>query len=861
MKNKVLITAQVFLISLCLSTYGFAQSFKIQGIVIDQTSNETIPGVSISADGVEAGTISGNDGHFELILNSGKANIQFTHISYKPFELEVAKKSGPVVHLGNISLQPSAIGLNGINVISSFVTDRNTPIAISLIRSHTIEQKTGNQDYPEILKMTPGIYATKEGGGNGDDRLSLRGFQQENVALLLNGVPVSSMENGLVYWSNWTGLTDATESIQVQRGLGASRVAMNSVGGTINIITKSTSAQAGGALRFSLSDYGNSKTALSFSTGKMNNGTSLTFLGSRTSGPGFVDATYVNAWAYFLSLSREFGKKHRIVLTAMGAPEKHGQRNYGMTQEDYEKFGVKYNSNWGDYNGKMLSLSENFYHKPQININHYWDISTKTFLATSAYVSFGKGGGRYSEAFNYGKPTWDYRKNDQIDFDKVFINNSTNPDSVLLANGSIVKGYSKNIITNYKADHYWVGLLSSLSLEFNNELKLTTGIHLRNFRSHLYEVVDDLMGGDFWVEQYAWSLAGVAGREQVKKRGDIINVDNYSMISYGNLFGQLEYNKEKYKAFLASTLSGTQYKRKDEYNYIEKPLSEAIEKAGFDIKAGVSYKLGQFGNVYANAGFYSREPYYKFVFVDYHNTVADNLTNEKISTAEVGYTFENNTITARVNLYYTLWKDKSLLSRENIQLIDSIPRSLVRGLNALHKGIETEITYKIMRGLSLSASISVGDWKWLNDVTASIYNDNQVLVDSMMVYSKGLVVGDAPQNQFGFSAEYKTLDGFWFSADYVFYGRLYANFDPVNRSNPNDRMQPYKIPSYSMFDFYLGYDLTVKQLPVSLQLASQNVFDKETIIRGDDGANHDLETFKGFWSLGRTFNFSAKISF
>jgi outer membrane receptor for ferrienterochelin and colicin len=861
MKNTNLISLQVLLFTFCFSGNTFAQSYKVKGIVTDQITNETIPGVSISTEGIADGTISGNDGTFVLTINSDKTRIQFTHISYKTLYLEVAKKASSVVYLGNISLDPTSVNIEGIKVISSFVTDRNTPVAISTVKSHTIEQKTGNQDYPEILKMTPGIYATKEGGGNGDSRLSLRGFQQENVALLLNGVPVSSMENGLVYWSNWTGLTDATESIQVQRGLGASRVAMNSVGGTINIITKSTSAKSGGALRFSLSDYGNSKTSLSFSTGKMKNGTSLTFLGSRTTGPGFVDATYINAWAYFLSLSRQFGKNQRIVLTAMGAPEKHGQRNYGMSNADYEKFGVKYNSNWGEYNGEMLSLSENFYHKPQINLNHYWNISEKAFLATSFYVSFGKGGGRYSEAFNYAKPTWEYRKNDQIDFDQVFINNSTNPDSVILANGSTVKGYSKNILTYYKADHYWAGVLSSLSLDLNDQFKLTTGIHARNFRSHLYEVVDDLMGGNCWLEQYAYSLAGVAGRKQVKKRGDVINVDNYSMISYGNLFGQIEFNKGKYQAFVASTLSGTYYRRKDPYNYIENPLSDVVTKAGFDIKSGLAYKVGQHGSIYGNAGFYSREPYYKFVFVDYHNTVADNLVNEKISTAEAGYTFANNKINARVNLYYTLWRDKSLLSRENKQLIDSIPRSLVRGLDARHTGIETEISYKILSGLSVTATIAFGDWQWLNDVTASIYNDNQVLVDSMMVYSKGLIVGDAPQNQIGLSAEYKTLDGFRFSADYMFYDRLYANFDPVNRNNPDDRNQPYRIPSYSMFDLYLGYDFTVKQLPVSLDMACQNVFDKETIIRGDDGSNHNLETFKGFWSLGRTFNFSAKISF
>ena len=862
MTRKILILLNgLFLISL-ISANLFAQGIRIKGTVTDRTTNETIPGITILIEGTTQGTVTGNDGTFELNFNGDKAVLRFTHISYNPLNLEIYRKPSPLLFLGNIALDPKIVNLDEVKVISTFVTDRNSPVAVSTVKARVIEQKTGNQDYPEILKMNPGIYATKEGGGSGDDRLTIRGFQQENVSLLLNGVPVSSMENGLVYWSNWTGLTDATEAIQVQRGLGASRVAMNSVGGTINIITKSTSALAGGAFRYSISDYGNSKTSISFSTGKMKNGVSLTFLGSHTVGPGYVDATYVKGWAYFLSLSREFGKKHRLVLTAMGAPEKHGQRNYGMSQADYNKFGIKYNRNWGEYKGGILSLSENFYHKPQINLNHYWNISTKAFLATSAYVSFGKGGGRYTEVFNYGKPTWDFRKNDQIDFDEVFLTNAQNTDSTLLDNGLVVKGYSKNIITNYNADHYWIGLLSSLSLDVTDNLKVTTGIHLRNFRSHLYETVDNLMGGNFWVEQYAWSMAGVSKREQIKKAGEVINVDNYSMISYGNFFGQAEYKSGKVTTFIAATFSGTHYRRKDTYNYHENPLSEPVNKAGFDVKSGVSYKAGKSGNIYGNLGYYSREPYYKFVFVNLSNTVAKDLANEKIISAEAGYTYESGKIAARFNLYYTLWKDKSLLSRENIQLTDSsLTRSLVRGLNALHKGIEAEISYKAFQNLTLAAIASVGNWKWQNDVSASIYNDNQVLVDSMMVYTKGLIVGDAPQTQIGLSAEFHTVDGFRFSADWVFYDRLYANFDPVNRNNPDDRSQPYRIPSYSLFDLYAGYDLQIKQFPVSLQVSCQNILGKETIIRGDDGAGHDLDTFSGFWSLGRTFNISAKISF
>ena len=859
--KKLLILLSLLILSILVPGNLYAQEFKIKGKVTDRTTNETIPGVAVLAEGTSIGTTSANDGSFELVIGSEKATLQFSHISYNEYKLEVVRISETILDLGVITMDPRTVDLDGILVISSFVTDRATPVAVSTLRARTIEQKLGNQDYPEILKMTPGIYATKEGGGSGDDRLTLRGFQQENVALLLNGVPVSSMENGLVYWSNWTGLSDATEAIQVQRGLGASRAAMNSVGGTINIITKSTSALQGGAFRTSISDYGNRKTAISFSTGKTENGTSLTFLGSHTVGPGFVDATYVNSWAYFLSVSKEINKKHRLVLTAMGSPEVHGQRNYGMSQVDFDKFGVKYNRNWGEYNGGILNLSENFYHKPQISLNHYWSVNPKVSLSTSAYVSFGKGGGRYTEAYNYGQSTWDFQKNNQVDFDQVFLNNSANTDTTILADGSAVTGYSKNILSKYLANHYWVGLLSSLSLDVNEHIKVTSGIHFRYFRSHLYEVVDDLMGGDFWVEQYAYSLAGVSGREQAKHNGDVINVDNYSMIGYGNLFGQAEYTKGRFTSFLASSVSGTHYRREDPYNYIENPMSETVAKAGFDIKGGASFKTGKSGNIYANAGFYSREPYYKFVFTNYHNTVAQNLVNEKITATEAGYSFANSKVTARINLYYTFWKDKAMLSDENIQLTDSIPRSLVRGLNAVHKGIEAELSYKLLQNLSLSATVSIGDWKWQNDVVASFYNDNQVLVDSMMVYAKGLYVGDAPQTQVGLSAEYRTISGFRFSADWLYFNRLYANFDPANRNNPDDRTQPYRIPAYSLFDVYAGYDLNAKQFPVSFEFACQNVFNKETIIRGDDGVSHNLDSFKGFWSLGRTFNISVKISF
>ena len=73
--------------------------------------------------------------------------------------------------------------------------------------------KGGNQEFPEIMNRTPGVY-TKQGGGYGDSRLSLRGFDQRNTSFLINGQPVNDMENGWVYWSNWQGLTDVIQEFR-----------------------------------------------------------------------------------------------------------------------------------------------------------------------------------------------------------------------------------------------------------------------------------------------------------------------------------------------------------------------------------------------------------------------------------------------------------------------------------------------------------------------------------------------------------------------------------------------------------------------------------------------------------------------
>jgi len=225
---------------------AFAQG-NITGKLIDAETDEPLIGASVLIEGTSTGTVSDFDGNFVLNnVAAGTYTLIVSYIGYDDVKMDATVTNGDV-NVGSIACGSDAIGLSEVKVVASYAENRKTPVAVSNISSEEIELKVGNQEFPEILKSTPSVYATKSGGGFGDARINIRGFDQTNIAVMINGIPVNDMENGRVFWSNWAGLADVTKMTQIQRGLGASKLAINSVGGTINIITKTTDQKQGGS--------------------------------------------------------------------------------------------------------------------------------------------------------------------------------------------------------------------------------------------------------------------------------------------------------------------------------------------------------------------------------------------------------------------------------------------------------------------------------------------------------------------------------------------------------------------------------------------------------------------------------------
>lgn len=840
-----------------LSLQSVAQ--QISGRISDKETGLPLSGAEIRLANVNRGTLANSSGVFFLNAATKEGKLIVSHLGYRTQEVVFSTVDNPL----DIKMERVITELDEIQVMAHTAREGHTPIAFTRISAEKISLTLGDRPLPEVMNFSPGVYASRDGGGSGDATLSIRGFQQENLAVLLNGIPINGAENGLVYWNNWMGLTEIARSIEFQRGIGASKIAQNSVGGTVNIFTTGTGSEAEGMFAHQLTSYGNTRSSLSYNSGNIGKGWSLSLLGSRTSGSGYVDGTYVDGWAYFLSVGKHLGPRQRLLFTALGGPERHGQRNLKISKEEVARFGHKYNKEWGHDNGRINNASENFYHKPHMGLTHYLQIDNKTLLVSTLYFSPGWGGGKWNDSYQNGPGVFAFRNaSGQIDWDAIYRYNSSQQDSAELADGSKVAGFSKVVQTHFLASHVWAGALSTLETDLGNGLRLTTGLHYRFFSSTLRQEVANLLGGQFYIEDFSWSLAGVAGRSQLKMPGDNIRLHNGALLHLLNGFAQLEKSFGRLTAFVAGSVSGQTYRRNDEYNYPENPLSESVMRGGFDMKGGLSYRPGTMSNIYLNVGYFSRLPYYKFVFGNFNNIPVRDIRNEKVNTIEAGYGIKGGTVNFNLSAYSTLWKDVSFLTQEYIQLENNTQtRAMVRGLDALHQGLEVDLSVNLLKSIKFGFVSGIGNWKWKKDVEARLLNDRDLVVDTVNVYANGLYVGGAPQFQAGIQLEARLLNKLNLTWRTMFYDRHYATFDPAGRQNPNDRQQAYRLPSYAVTDLNFSMPLAILGREGKIYVNANNIFNRIFILKGEDGIGHSEEAFRGFWSFGRNFDMGIRFMF
>lgn len=763
----------------------------------------------------------------------------------------------------------TAILLDEITVSAGIRNTRTSPLRLTSIDEKDIKVKSAGKTFPELLKEIPGVYATPETGSFGDAKINIRGFQQENISVLLNGIPISGLTSGSMFWNNWLGLTDATSTIQLQKGIGASMLSDNSVGGTINIITKSPMKESSFEAGYSYTDYQLSKGYFSYNSGEIGNGWGISLTGSYLWGHGYVECTDASAGAYMLSISKRINGRHSLLFTALGGPERHQQRSQRITYAEMEQYGRGYSKNWGFYrkeNGRLVqkSISENNYFKPYFTLNHFYTNNSNLKINSAAYLAIGNGGGVWTES--KGNRIISYQKDGHIDWDTIIAQNKAAAE----------RGESaQNILSDYMAGHIQFGVLTSAIWDLNEHLSLEGGLHYQLYNTWEKEKITDLLGGDFWYEDYQNnSLAGVNGRNPIKGVGDYIRTDNGKNHNYGTLYASMVYKKNRFIVNAGASLYGALTRRWDKYNYTEgNYYSKAATGIGGSFKAGVLYKMDMKQSFYLNAAAYSRIPYSNVYFSSGNNRISEGVKNEKNLLGELGYRFVHHRGAVEATFYGAYWFNKSIMSDAYRQLEEDACRYMITGLNALHYGIEIEGYYYMATWAKITASASIGSWKWKNDVHASIYDDySGQTIDEVNVYSDGLPVGDAPQTQIGAAVEitpfkylassaFRQISNLAITADWQFCDRYWADFEPDSRTEPDDNAAPYRIPSYHIVNLSVRNTFKFNKFDMSVFFTLNNLSNSRYIVRGLDGADHNRETFTGYWGAPRNLVMGISLNF
>ena len=910
MKKSYFIWIFILFISL-----GYSQG-KITGKILDSDLNQGLPGVNISIKGTTLGTTTDFDGNFSITSDVSSGELQINFIGYESQTIKFDVSNNQTINIGNIILKSDSNELDEVVIVGKGIIDlakdRKTPIAVSSIKAAEIQSKIGTSDITQTLVNTPSVYVAGQAGGFGDSRISVRGFQQDNTAFLLNGQPINGMEDGKMYWSNWSGMADIANAIQIQRGLGSSKLAISSVGGTVNFVTKATDLKEGGFTSAGVANDDYLKTTVAYNTGMSKSGWGASFMISHWQGDGYNEGTKGEGQNYFLSVGYKASDKHAFNFLLTGAPQSHDQ-NFSKRISDYLGFGRKFNNNIGMFNGKSISERTNFYHKPVANFNWDYKINDKMDLSTVLYASWGRGGGTGNYGSSSNKkyvnelnPYTGVAQSTYIDFDQIYANNQA------LANDSGTAGNSY-LIRSSMNNHEWYGVVSNLKTQLNENLSLNLGLDLRTYQGTHYRQVANFMGLNEFTD--VRKLRGENHQPQGDNISQLVNqsfsIDPWNVmfnkapnsqkidydysetITYGGFFGQLEYSKDNLSAFFQGSVSNQAHQRFDKYDYLPQfEDSDKVNNIGYNAKAGASYKVGQNHSFYANAGFYNRQPYHDNIYLNFTNEVNPLTSNEKILGLELGYNFKSKNFNASVNGYRTSWKDRVVSSSRTVTaLTETIGTTVLNqgdliytsnlGVTQVHTGVELDFIYKPMNQLDVKGFASVGNWEYQDNAVTRRTDESNNLLDETKTDVDGGKVGDAAQTTWGLGAKYEFLPRFSIDADWRNYSKLFSNVGAVKNN--------LELPSYDLVDAGISYKMLVgedKSKSIQFRINMNNVFDEVYLselssnIKTTDNVpavapDPSIGTYQangrvykgiadgnqGYFGFGRTWNVSIKYNF
>lgn len=681
-------------------------------------------------------------------------------------------------------------------------------------------------DISGLLQGSRDVFLNTAGYTFGSARFRVRGYDSENSSVLINGIPVNDPETGRAFYSTWGGLNDAMRNTVNTNGLAASEYTFGGFGGVNNIEVRASLYRPDTRVTYSSANRNYRNRAMfTHATGLMNDKWALVVSGSkRWAQEGYVEGTFYDAYAYYLSLERKLNSNHSLGFTMFGAPMQSGRSGIAV-QEAYDLTGNPYyNPNWGYQNGEVRNSRINNYHKPLAMLSHYMTLGNTT-VNTGISYAFGRSGNTALNWYDAPDPRPDYYRylpsyylngdeyiyehltdlwqNDvntqQLNWDRFYFANSKN---LFLAPNGVEGNRSMFIVEERRNDvKHWT-LNSVARNDLNSHVTLTGGLNASIFKGNQFKVMNDLLGGDWWidVDQFAERDFEDTNQHQndlnnpnrlIDEVGQRFGYDFDANINSATLFGQSEFSYAKVDFFVAANLSNTQFWRTGHMRNGRFPDnsygdSEKQKFVNYGIKGGVTYKITGRHYIDFNAGYQTRAPYFRDSYISsrVRDHVVENLKSEQLLATDLSYIIRDPIIKSRFTVYYSERRDQVWNRSFYHESYRTFINYITTGMDTRNLGAELGLEVNITPDWSATAVGAWGHYTYSSrpNVTIARDNDFEMLAEDRTVYLKNYFVGGFPQMAASLGTRYNAPKYWFVGASINYFGKTYIDANPDRRT-------------------------------------------------------------------------------
>ncbi len=822
--KKLLLSALTGVFSLAM----YAQNPALKGKVIDSKSLSPLQNVSLTIEGTSFSEISSKDGSFTFqVLPETKSVLVVSYTGYKTQSLSITPTEGETLDLGVLALE------------EDFTSELQLSL-VTLTENDLGDENTGSESTSGLLQASRDTYQRTAAFNWGQARFRIRGLDNQYGATMINGIVMNKLYDGRPQWSNWGGLNDATRNQEFTMGSAPSDYTFGGILGTQEINTRASHYRTGTRVTMSGTNTNYSWRAMAtHASGFNKKGWAFVVSGSRRwAQEGHFEGTDYNANSLFASVEKRFNDKHSLNLTSIYAENRRGKSSPN-TQEVIDLMGYDYNSYWGWQSGDKRNSRDKDIVEPINMLSHYWKISETTNLNTNVAFQTGKIANTRLDYQNSNNPDPTYYRNlpsyynnqpalwdDPVyDDNGVFLhyenldaqqakndflqNSQIDWNSIYQANqNSSFPGRSVYALYEDRTDDKQWTANSILNTTLSNHLSLNAGATFTRLKSHNYQNLTDLLGGDYFLDVDPF-YSGNNAQSDLNNPNRIVGENdtygyNYNLFATViNAFTQFKFNYRKIDAYLAQTFSRSEYKREGLYRngiYADNSYGDSnkVIYENFGFKGGLTYKINGRHRLDFNGLYMTKAPIMRNVFSNarLNNNINPNLTDENIVAADASYIIQSPKLKARVTGFFNKIKNSSEISfyyAENIGDStgdeDSFVSEIVTGLEKQSIGGELGIEYQVTSTIKALISASYGQYIYSDNAHLITNDDGRVaeglspVRDFGTVYIKDYRQPGMPQQAYSFGLEYRDPNYWWIGANVNYLDDRYIDVSSVLRTD------------------------------------------------------------------------------